>query len=84
MLRVFVYAPEEFKISRIMESYGDSRSEAIRRIRRSDEARASYYAKISGQTWGDKQNYDLVVNSSIGLEEAADAICQHVLSHREK
>ena len=84
LLRVFVYAPEEFKISRIMESYGDSRSEAIRRIRRSDEARASYYAKISGQTWGDKQNYDLVVNSSIGLEEAADAICQHVLSHREK
>lgn len=80
LLRVFVYAPEEFKIGRIMEIYGDSKSEAVRNIKRSDEARAMYYKKISGQVWGDIQNYDLVVNSSIGLEAAADLICQRVKS----
>ena len=78
LLRVFVYAPDEFRISRIMEVYGDTRELAKKHIRRSDEARASYYENISGKTWGDRHNYDLIVNSSIGLEEAADQICAHV------
>ena len=80
LLRVFVYAPEEFRIGRIMQSYGDSRSDAIKHIKRSDEARAAYYKKISGQEWGDRRNYDLIVNSSMGFEQCADAICERVLS----
>ena len=78
LLRVFIYAPEEFRIDRIMETYGDSRSDAMKHIKRSDEARASYYEKTSGRVWGDRKNYDLIVNSGIGLEECADVICQHV------
>ncbi len=84
LLRVFVYAPEEFRINRIMECYGDSRSEAMKHIKRSDEARAFYYEKISGQVWGERRNYDLAVDSSVGLEAAADVICQRALSQREK
>ena len=80
LVRVFVYAPEEFRVGRIMESYGDSRKDAIRNVKRSDEARAAYYKSISGLTWGDKSNYDLVVNSSVGLEECADIICSYVRS----
>ena len=78
LLRVFIYAPEDYRIGRIMEVYGDTREEAKRNIKRSDEARASYYKKVSGLTWGEKQNYDLVVNSAIGLEESADYICSYV------
>ncbi|MBQ7343179.1 MAG: cytidylate kinase family protein [Clostridia bacterium] len=77
LLRVFIYAPEEFRIGRIMEVYGDTREEAIKYIRRSDDARASYYKSISGKTWGSRHNYDLVVNSSVGLEKAAEIICGH-------
>ena len=51
LLRVFVYAPDEFRIGRIMEVYGDTRELAKKHIRRSDEARASYYKNISGKTW---------------------------------
>ena len=83
LMRVFIYAPEEFKIGRIMEMYGDSRKDAIKHIRRSDEARARYYENISGLTWGDRHNYDLVVNSSIGLEEAADMICRYIDAHKK-
>ena len=82
LLRVFVYAPEEFRIERIMQSYGDSRSDAMKNIKRSDEARALYYEKISGKTWGDRQNYDLIVNSAMGLEECAEIICQRVLAYQ--
>ena len=80
VLRVFVYAPEEFRIGRIMEVYGDSRDMARKHIRHSDEARASYYKKISGLSWGDRHNYDLVINSSVGLDESAEAIVSYVKS----
>ena len=82
LLRVFVYAPEEFRIERIMQTYGDTRSDAIKNIKRSDEARALYYEKISGKVWGDRQNYDLIVNSAMGLEESAEIICQRVLAYQ--
>ena len=78
LLRVFIYAPEDFRINRIMEVYGDNRTEAERYVRQSDAARASYYKSISGKTWGDRHNYDVVLNSAIGLEETADIICKHV------
>ena len=78
LLRVFVYAPDDFRIGRIMEMYGDSYEDAKKHIRRSDDARASYYKRVSGLTWGDRHNYDLIVNSSIGLEQAADYICSYV------
>ena len=78
LVRVFIYAPDEFRVKRIMEIYGDSYEMAKKNVRRSDEARASYYKKISGLTWGDRHNYDLVVNSSMGLEESAELICAHV------
>ena len=80
LLRIFIYAPLEYRIERVMEMYGDSKSEAIKNIKRSDNARANYYEKISGLNWGDRQNYDLIVNSEIGLEESADAIYNYVLS----
>ena len=78
LFRVFIYAPTEYRIKRIMEVYGDSYDAAKKHVRRSDEARASYYKKISGLEWGDRHNYDLVVNSSIGLEETAELICSHI------
>ena len=83
LLRVFVYAPEEFRVNRIMEVYGDSRSDAIKHIRRSDEARAGYYERISGMVWGDRRNYDLMINSSMGLEKCVDVICEQVLSRNK-
>ncbi len=51
IVRVFIYAPEEYRMKRVMEVYGDSIEEAKRNIYRSDEARAAYYKNISGKSW---------------------------------
>lgn len=83
VVRIFIYAPEEYKIKRVMEVYGDTSEEAKKNIRRSDEARASYYKNISERTWGDRQNYDLLIDSSVGLEESANTI-YHYLQARRK
>lgn len=77
-VRVFVSAPIEYRIKRITEVYGDTMREAKRNIRRSDKARASYYRHISGKHWGSAENYELTVDSSVGLEKAAEIVLDYV------
>lgn len=85
LVRVFVRAPLAYRIARVMEVYGDTPREAKRNIRRSDRARASYYRHISGKSWGDPKNYELVVDSSVGVEKAAEEILEFLASlGREK
>ena len=76
VLRVFIYADNDVKIRRISEEYGDDPQTAERNMRRADSARAAYYRNISGKTWGDRQNYDLMINSSDGVEKCAEMICE--------
>ena len=84
VVRVFIYAPEEYRIGRVMEVYGDTREEAEHNVRRSDTARAAYYRSISGRDWGNRSNYDLMVDSSIGIKDTADVICRYIASKRSK
>ena len=80
VVRIFIYAPEEYKIRRVMEIYGDSAEEAKRNVRRSDEARASYYKNISELSWGNRRNYELMLDSSVGVEASVDTVCTYLQS----
>ena len=80
VVRIFIYAPKKFKSQRVMEVYGDDREAAEKNIHRSDEARAAYYKNISGSNWGERKNYELLVDSSVGLEACADVICEYIQS----
>lgn len=80
VVRIFIYAPEDYRTKRVMEVYGDSIGEAKRNIHRSDEARAAYYKNISGKLWGERQNYDFLIDSSIGIEGCVRAICDYIVS----
>ena len=51
---------------------------ARKNIARADAARSAYYTFISGEKWGDRQHYDLCVDSSAGAEAEADAIVSYV------
>lgn len=78
VFRIFIGAPKEYRIQRVMEVYGDTLQEAKRNIHRSDKARASYSRHISGKHWGDEKNYDLVVDSSSGVDETALMILKYI------
>lgn len=75
VVRIFIRAPKEYRIETVMRVYGDTYEEAEKNISHSDKARAMYYKNISGLDWGDENNYDLVIDSSHGAEEAAENIC---------
>lgn len=61
-----------------MELHGNTREEAEENIRRSDRARAAYYRHISGKRWGEPTNYDLVVDSSQGIQPAVEEILRYL------
>ncbi len=82
VVRVFIYAPREYRVRKVMEMYGDTRQQGQKSIARSDAARAGYYKSISGREWGDIHQYDLCVDSSAGEEQTADLICGYVQSLR--
>ena len=74
IVRIFIYAPEEYKIKRVVEVYGDTLKEAGKRVRQSDEARASYYKSISSLNWGEAHNYNLMIDSSVVIEKCVEVI----------
>ncbi|MDE7083010.1 MAG: cytidylate kinase family protein [Clostridia bacterium] len=78
VVKVFVHAPEEYRIKKIAEFYGDSEEDAKKNLKRSDGARAAYYKNVSGLDWGDAKNYNLCVDSSVGVDKSADIICDFV------
>lgn len=74
--RVFIQASQDTKIERVMRNYGDSRAEAINRIKFSTKRRMEYYYLISdGKRWTDVGNYDLCINSDVGIEKCVEIIC---------
>ena len=78
LIRIFIYSPEDYRTSSLMEMYGDTKIEAIKNIKKSDKNRASYYKLISNNTFGDVNNYDLCIDSSIGVDKTAKLICDFV------
>lgn len=78
LVRVFIHAPKDYRVKKIMEMYGDSEQEGRKSIARSDAARSAYYKSISGQEWGDPHQYELSVDSSIGIEKTAELICEYL------
>lgn len=66
--RLFVYADMDDRIARCREKAPEnehlSDKEMKQQIQRVNSRRARYYKFYTGQTWGDKLNYDLCINTS--------------------
>ena len=66
--RLFVYAESEAKLercrSRATEGEGLSDREILRQMKRIDRRRAEFHDIISPRPWGDKESYDLCVNTT--------------------
>ncbi len=73
-LRVFVQAPLEQRVRRAREEYGVDASNVESYVKQQDRYRASYYSHFVGRKWGDMGNYDLCVNSRVGIDQAMAAI----------
>ena len=74
---VFVNADMASKVDRAVKYYGIEADKAEDRIRKADKQRASYYNYYATATWGDVDNYDLVVDTGVlGVEGAVELIAK--------
>lgn len=72
----FIYADDDFRQNRAKDHYGNN---TLEELDKEDNNRKRYYAYYTGQTWGEAQNYDLMINvSNIPLEKATDLIIEYI------
>jgi cytidylate kinase len=66
-IRVFVYAPLDLRVRIVREKYHEDVADTENYIRRQDKGRASYYNFFTQRKWGKAQNYNLCLDSGIGI-----------------
>jgi cytidylate kinase len=79
MLRVFLYAPRDWRIDQIMEAHGVDQRTAAAEVDRVDRERADYMWQYYRVKWGEPENYDLGIDvAAAGHEAAAELIVRAV------
>ena len=73
-LSVFVHAPLDERVRRAREEYGVQEPNLEAYVLRQDKARASYYNYFATGKWGQSREYDLCVNSHMGIAAAVATI----------
>lgn len=66
--RIFVYASMDSRVKRCLSRKNDdedlSEKKLIKYIKKVDKDRSKYYEFFTYQKWGDKENYDLCINTT--------------------
>ena len=68
LLSVFVHAPLDERVRRARVEYGVEQANLENFVIRQDKARASYYNYFANGRWGQSREYDLCVNSTLGID----------------
>lgn len=78
VLNIFVCADKEDRIKRIMGLQNCSYEEAKQQIEDTDHERAEYYYEHTGKTWGDVNDYHMILDTSeLGIENCANILMQY-------
>lgn len=74
IVKVFVQAPLRLRMNRVKNVYQEPCEDLKHYVKNKDKKRKSYYNYYTMQKWKQVENYDLVINSDIGIDEAVEAI----------
>ncbi len=80
VIKVFIYSSDmDFKANRKIKLENLNIATAEKKIKQVDKQRAEYYKHFTSQTWGDRNNYDLCIDTSkIGVEESIDILESYI------
>ena len=75
VVKVFIRAPKEQKLSTIREEYGIEENLVESTRKYFDRKRANYYHTNTGKEWKNVDNYDIVLDSStLGIKGCVDVL----------
>ena len=74
-INIFIHAPQEKRVERIMRLHGVDEATAIKEILTSDKERGNHYFRYTDMKWGKAQNYDVCINSALmGIEKTVEML----------
>lgn len=75
LFTVFLHAPLDFKVERIMRLYNLTEQKAKERITKTEKSRRTYYNYYTNKDWSKMSSYDLCINTAkSGIEGAINMI----------
>ena len=75
---VFIYAEQADKIKRAVEDYGVPEDQVLKMMKETDKARTNYYAYHTGRKWGERLNYNMLIDSGyLEIEDIVDLIIDY-------
>ena len=78
VMNIFVCADKEDRIRRIMEREGLDHDAAKEKVETTDEQRSAYYYEHTGKSWGDVNDYHMILDTSVlGAENCADILIHY-------
>lgn len=79
LLRVFIYADDDFCLEQAKERHSMSDREIANYIKKIDKHRADFYKYYTGNEWSNAKNYDLSLNTAdLGFEKCVELINEYV------
>ncbi len=78
LVSIFICAPMDEKVKRVTEYYGVNPDKAVSTITKKDKKRRGYYNYYTDLDWGKAANYDMCINSKLGIEQCVNLIVQYV------
>ena len=80
IVSIFITAPIEERIKRATEFYKFDSTKALKAIKKVDKKRKDYYNFYTNRKWGEASNYDLTLNSRIGVDKCVEVIVKYIES----
>ena len=74
VLSIFIHAPLESRIRRVKEDYQEVHDDYKKYVTKRDKGRSNYYNYYTTKKWGHLKNFDLTINSYLGIDEVATII----------
>ena len=84
VVRVFMHAPRDWRIARIVDAMQVDRKTAEAEVDRVDRARSTYLRDWYGITFGDAHHYDVCIDTSRESEEQSAALIVAAVKIRER
>lgn len=81
---VYIYAPQESRIKRVIEEYGINANKAESVMKKADKRRETFFNVNTGRLWQDKDIYSLCLNSDLGYDLCADIIVKTFKEYNKK
>lgn len=74
VISVFIHAPLDSRIKRVKNEYHETHEDYAKYIKKRDKQRSNYYDYYTSKKWGQLKNFDITVNSDLGIEVIAKMI----------